>query len=143
MPEPLTADLWRDLLRPFEKEQQKGYFGKSWTWTSGGCFAFASAFQAAFGGEFYGVCRVSPDDCEPELPVDHALVFYEGQLYDHEGVFDVSSLKPNQVLKERGDHYVFWFEDEFFGDEDWAAIHAIMRECAVKVAQASISSPTP
>lgn len=137
----LDATLWRARLAPYEAELQESY-GTRWTWVTGGCFAFAEAFQKAFGGEFYGVCRISEEDGVPDLAVDHALVMLDGVLYDHEGPYDLAAIKSDQVLKHRDDDYVCWFEDDFFDDEGWEGIHAVLSECAAEI-QGETRSGTP
>lgn len=140
MADHIDPALWKDLLRPLEEEQQDGYHGLNWTWTTGGCFAFAEAFQAAFGGEFYGVCRVSEEAGDPDLPVDHALVMLDGVLYDHDGVFDPAGIKANQTIRHRDDDYVCWFEDDFFDDEGMEAIHAVLEQCAASRAVSNVTA---
>jgi hypothetical protein len=107
---------------------------EDWTWTHGGCFAFASAFQAAFGGELFGVCRRQTWNDghgeESDYPVDHALVSYNGKLYDFDGVFDPSTIREDQTIKAKSDPGVSWFEDDFFDDESWKRLHDIMVQCA-------------
>lgn len=120
--------IWTEKLKPFEVELQASH--KHWTWTTGGCFAFASAFQAAFGGEFYGVCRIWEEDGNIDYPVDHALVLLDGVYYDHDGEFEVSKIGFTQVIKHKDDDLVCWFEDEFFDDAGWTSIHEIMVDCA-------------
>lgn len=127
----IGPELWQDRLRPFKIEMQQR--NEAWTWTSGGCFAFASAFQAAFGGEFYGVCRVWEEDGEIDYPVDHALVLLNGVYYDHSGPFDVTKILPAQVIKHREDDLVGWFEDDFFDDRQWKEIHAILQDCSLEM----------
>lgn len=119
--------LWKERLAPYEAEIRQS-FGEDWTWTTGGCFAFAEAFHAAFGGEFYGLCRV--EEGVEDFAVDHALVMLDDVLYDHDGPFDTSKIRTDQVIKHRDEDYVFWFEDDFFHDEGWEAIHIVLRECA-------------
>lgn len=127
---PIDSDLWRDQLRQIEIDQQDGYHGTDWTWTTGGCFAFAEAFQEAFGGEYYGVCRVMDDDGVPDLPVDHALVLLDGVYYDHNGPFDPARIANNQVIRHRDDDYVCWFEDDFLDDEQFDTLKAVLVSCA-------------
>lgn len=42
---------WQKTLSPLLSELQREH-GRSWSWTKGGCFAFADAFRNVFGGEF-------------------------------------------------------------------------------------------
>lgn len=137
----INPDLWKNRLRPLEVEQQQGYYDTDWTWTTGGCFAFAEAFQEAFGGEFYGVCRVSEEDDDPDLPVDHALVLHDGIFYDHDGSFDPLKILDNQVIRHRDDDYVFWFEDDFFDDDQFEVLKAVLRDCAENHVSRTASSP--
>jgi hypothetical protein len=126
----IDPDLWKERLHPFEVEMRR--HNEAWSWTSGGCFAFASAFQAAFGGEFYGVCRIWEEDGEIDFPVDHALVLLDGVYYDHSGAFDVTKLLPSQVVKHRDDDLVCWFEDDFFDERQLQEINAVLLDCSLK-----------
>lgn len=135
--EPIDPVLWKERLRPIELDQQQGYYGTNWTWTTGGCFAFAEAFQEAFGGDFYGICRIGEDDDDPDLPVDHALVMLDGVLYDHDGPYDPTKIMSNQVIRHRDDDYVFWFEDDFLDDEEFALLKEVLRDCAAGMAAES------
>lgn len=123
----IDPEIWKARLAHHVAPMNEGYPFGEWTWTTGGCFAFAEAFHAAFGGEFYGVCRVTDDE---DLPVDHALVKLGSVYYDHDGPFDVSKIAADQVVRHRDDDYVCWFEDDFFDDEGWAEIHAVLADCA-------------
>jgi hypothetical protein len=124
-------DVWKAALAELTTEMSRR---EDWTWTHGGCFAFASAFQAAFGGELFGVCRRQTWNDghgeESDYPVDHALVSYNGKLYDFDGVFDPSAIGEDQVIKAKSDPDVSWFEDDFFDDEGWKRLHEIMARCA-------------
>ena len=58
-----------------------------WNWTSGGCFAFASAFVKVFGGKEFGICVFEEDS--NDYPVHHAIVKYHGKFYDSKGEVDM------------------------------------------------------
>lgn len=137
----IDPSLWISKLHPLELlQQEESGYGEKWTWTAGGCFAFAEAFQAAFGGDFHGVCRVCTDDGFTDYPVDHALVMLDGILYDHDGPYDIGRLQPDQVIRHRDDDYVCWFEDDFFDDDQFEEIHSILRECAAAYAGTAVLS---
>jgi hypothetical protein len=131
----IDPDIWKSRLGHHVDQMRASSGYDTWSWTEGGCFAFASAFQAAFGGELFGVCRVISED---DLPVDHALVELDGVLYDFDGPFDTASIRDDQVIRRHDDDYVCWFEDDFFDDEGWAEIHAVLADCATSLAPASV-----
>lgn len=132
-------DVWQSALAGLTAEMT-GW--EKWSWTTGGCFAFADAFQRAFGGELYGVCRPEQhgpdDDPEVDYPVDHAIVLLGGKFYDYEGEFDPSGIKPNQVIKSKADDFVCWFVDDFFDDRQMRLLRRVMRECAAGGPKAQI-----
>jgi hypothetical protein len=123
---------WQSKLAPLQVKLDRQYEG--WTWTTGGCFAFASAFQSAFGGEFYGVCRPSVENGMTDYPVDHALVKLGDVFYDHDGPYDPESILEGQVIMSRDDDYVCWFEDDFLGDRQWKKVHEVLKGCALEAA---------
>lgn len=113
--------FWVGPLKPLTK-RIKGNWGNRWTWTEGGCFAFAEIFHEVYGGEFWGVC--SDPDGEDDYAVEHAMVKVNGLFYDFTGVVDVEkymkklSKENGRELKLLPRHEAFWFEDEYLDDDD-------------------------
>lgn len=118
---------------------------EGWSWTTGGCFAFAEAFQAAFGGELYGVCtKESWDDGDGEefdYPVGHAIVLFRGKFYDYDGEFDPATIKSHQAVMAKSDDHVSWFVDEFFDDGQMRTLAEIMRQCAMTTRSEVVRDP--
>ena len=128
---PPDPELWQVALAPLTAEM-KDLDG--WSWTRGGCFAFAEAFQKAFGGELYGVCgKETWDDGDGEqfdYPVDHAIVLFGGKFYDYEGEFDPTKILKRHTIRAKCDDHVSWFVDDFFDDRQMRFLRRVMRRCA-------------
>jgi hypothetical protein len=107
-----TVAKWQQELRSLTADLKKSH-GKTWSWTSGGCFAFADAFVKTFGGKKKGVA--SHDVQSGDFPVEHAFVELNGVKYDYSGVFE-PKLKKNQKIVTEEDPEAFWFEDDFLSD---------------------------
>lgn len=126
---------WQNQLVRLAAPIRKRY--ADWTWTKGGCFAFAEAFQKAFGGVLYGVCEYDPDG--KDWPVNHAVVRLHDHFFDFEGPHDEAELlrqykskrKTKNAVLPNNNENVFWFEDDFLNDEQWTKLHEILLACAV------------
>lgn len=122
-----NPEHWKKALEPLTKQLYREYRDREWTWTTGGCFAFAEAFQAAYGGELYGVCSQEGSGDDMDFPVEHAIIKLGGKFYDYNGIFDIGSVKPPYMIKSRDDDYVFWFEDDFLNDKQWKKLFDTMK----------------
>ena len=134
LPGPGEVPAWHAPLSDLTGELTETWAHRHWSWTTGGCFAFSSAFLAAFGGEEYGLCSQDP---EGDFPVEHAVVRLGDAYYDYNGLLDVEAEMDALArrtgraltLKPRGEEGVFWFEDDFMDDEEMERLHATLAEC--------------
>ena len=120
---PMTAELWSD----------------GWSWTEGGCFAFADRMQKAYGGQQWCVARFDPE--EKDWAAEHAVVKIGGVYYEFHGVFDPqtyvamltrkdkkASKGPYQrEMKRKGSPGLFWFEDENLDDTQWKQLLMVLK----------------
>lgn len=97
-------------------------------WSAGGCFAFADTLSAVYKGQRWGVCSL---DEEGEYPVEHAMARIGGVFYDFRGAWSdpLKSIKSKRKLyiKPASDPSVFWFDDEFLDDDDFALLKHVLR----------------
>lgn len=122
---------WTEALAVIEREVQVEF--DDWTWTAGGCFAFAEAFQACFGGVLYGICAY--DEQSGDYPVHHAVIELQGVYYDARGTIDLAavirecetSTGQECELKPKTDDDVFWFDDEYLDDSQMQALSAALQ----------------
>lgn len=132
MPKPFqTTFSYLTVLAPLTAALQ-ALHGPEWSWTSGGCFAFAETYAEFFGAELWGVCR--HDEAAGDFPVDHALVrvqMAQGQeavYIDATGIVDVTKLEIGQQLLTKDDEGVFWFEDDFLDDDHLRQLRDILSQ---------------
>jgi hypothetical protein len=127
-PDPST---WKGPLMRIASQIRRVHRG--WTWTKGGCFAFAEAFHKAFGGELYGVCR--HDLRGKDWPVDHAVVRLGGKFWDFDGSHTARALLKRygirgSAIKSEADEDVHWFTDDFLNDSQWSELQSVMAAAA-------------
>ena len=132
----LDPKIWQQKLAPLTKKMMSEWKDSNWSWTTGGCFAFAEAFQKAFGGQLYGVCRIYTENGETDYPVDHALVKLNGQFYDYNGIYNRKTVKKNQVIKAASEDGVGWFEDDFLDDKQMSFLFKTMKSISIPVNEA-------
>jgi hypothetical protein len=131
---------WVNLLAPLTTELETEWSDHDWTWTAGGCFAFAENLKKAYGGQLWALSRLCDyGDGQKDWGADHAVVFVNGHYYDFNGVFDPVSFKAMLDADDakRGEgpferkmlpkHQAGWFEDEFLDDEQWAGLLRVLR----------------
>lgn len=117
--------FWKKPLSSMTRRLELG------NWDKGGCFAFAEALVKVFGGELWGFCSFQPADKNggDNFPVEHAVAKIGDRFYDYSGMVDVSKIlkrHPRWTLKPQSDPGVFWFEDEFVGDDDWETLLSVL-----------------
>ena len=124
--------FWRTPLREMSQRLELN------EWQQGGCFAFAEALAKVYHGGLWGFCTFHPDDdplensptdYKGDYPVEHAVAKIGASFYDFTGMLDVKHIlrqHPTYRLKSRDDDFVFWFEDEFLDDRDWAKLLAVL-----------------
>lgn len=136
LPEAGEVPAWHAPLRGLTRRTTAAWRDRGWSWTTGGCFAFAEAFKAAFGGDEFGIC--SRDAAEGDYPVEHAVVRVGDDFFDYSGRLDIEAEMAaltartgrEMFLKRRDDDGVFWFEDDFLDDKDMARLHDVLAACA-------------
>lgn len=111
----------RKLKREIFKQDWPG-----WDWDAGGCFAFAENFQKVFGGERFGICMELD---EGDFITQHAMVWYEGYLFDAKGLVNTKKWMKGDIcsIRHKDDENIVWFEDQFFDDRQNSEIEAILR----------------
>lgn len=128
LPQPGETPFWVEALAPISKELVRD----DWTWTRGGCWAFAAALKAAIGGTLCGICEQDEDGF---WATNHALVKKNGRYYDYTGVVDPEKACA-ELARERGTpqrlmctrHNGFEvYDDEFLDDEQWDFLHKVLR----------------
>jgi hypothetical protein len=123
--------FWIKPLTPLTK---KLVDGGDWSWTNGGCFAFAEAFHEVFGGEPWGICSEFEEEGDFDYPVEHAMVKVGNQFFDFNGVVDFEEYAQRLAastgrkirLKAASEAGVFWFEDEYLDDEDMVFLRKVL-----------------
>jgi hypothetical protein len=75
----IRSVLQHNEVKRFVDEIRKKH--PDWSWTQGGCFAFAEALKKAFGAELWVVAQKEDEDWASQ----HAFVRYEGKFYDATG----------------------------------------------------------
>lgn len=119
---PSQVKAWQKVLQPLTKELQRQN-GTSWTWVSGGCFAFAEQFAKVFGGKRRGIAKM--DKSSGDYPVDHAVVELSGVLYDFNGRY-TKPLKKGETVVDKDAEGTYWFEDEFLDDKQMKALKSAL-----------------
>ena len=133
LPGPGEKPWWVPALAKLTRELS----GDGWTWTTGGCFAFAEQLQKAYGGKLWGVARLDPDF--DEWDTEHAVVAINGVYYDFGGVFDpvsyMAKLARNDKKHGNGPYRremrpknkAGWFEDEFLDDRQMRDLLIVLK----------------
>lgn len=130
MASPINAASWQSALSDLTQQLVKANADLvEWSWTNGGCFAFAAAFSKVFGGELFGVCRPETTDGYTDYPVGHAIVKLNGTFYDYNGAFNVASVVTPDVIKAKTDEDVAWFDDYFLDEQQTKKLHHILKRC--------------
>ena len=136
LPAPGQKPWWVSVLAPMTAEL--GTWG-NWSWTTGGCFAFADRLQKAYGGQLWCVARYDPEG--DDWGAEHAVVRIGGVFYDFNGVFDPETYmamlaKANRKkgkdpyhreMKRKGSPGLMWFEDEFLDDKQWKQLLIVLK----------------
>jgi len=141
LPEFGETPTWHNALAGLTKNLTKAWKNQGWTWTAGGCFAFAEVFAETFDGEEYGICSFEPDEQDEvnggDYPVEHAVVKVGDAYYDYKGRLDIvaemaaleASTGRRMFLKAKTDPAVFWFEDDFLDDADFEELRRGLSAC--------------
>lgn len=137
LPEQGEVPAWHGALEELTANLVREWKNQEWTWTSGGCFAFAEVFAGTFGGEEYGICSFEDDEHGGDYPVEHAVVKLGDAFYDYKGRLNIeaemtalSELTGRKMyLKPRSDPKVFWFEDDFLDDDDFDVLRRALAAC--------------
>lgn len=130
LPTPGQTPWWVSVLTPMTKKLNTWLDG-SWSWTAGGCSAFADRLQKAYGGQQWCVARYDPDG--PDWAADHAVVRIGGAFYDFSGVFNpdnyIAALAKQEqtkgktphrrAMKRKGSPGLYWFDDQYLDDTQW------------------------
>lgn len=131
--------FWVKPMAPMTKKLGLGQ------WNEGGCFAFAEVLAKSFGGKLWGICsRQTDEDGATDFPVEHAIVKIAGRFYDYRGLLDVElEMRTMEAkngrklfLKPASNPSVFWFEDEFLDDDDFAKLANILSGKTPKMTEA-------
>src|SRR4051812_15744608 len=95
LPEQGEAPAWLGALADLTEKLVREWKNQDWTWTTGGCFAFAEVFAGTFGGEEYGICSFEADEQDEvhggDYPVEHAVVKVGDAFYDYKGRLDIDA----------------------------------------------------
>jgi len=141
LPDMGEPPAWHDSLADLTRNLTKAWESQQWTWTTGGCFAFAEVFAETYGGEEFGICSFEADEQNEEhggdYPVEHAVVKVGDAFYDYRGRLDIdaemaaytASTGRRMFLKPKTDPAVFWFEDDFLDDDDFEALRRGLASC--------------
>ena len=132
-PTPEQIAAWQEALAPLQ-DKLRAEHGDFWTWTTGGCFAFAEAFQRAFGGELWGDCRY--DTQGKDWPVDHAVVKIGDAFYDHDGLFEPPKGSRTRRMLPESDDRIAWFRDEFLSEADMKLLKKTLSDVRASAAPA-------
>lgn len=137
LPKVGETPFWIRPLRALTKQNNLG------TWNKGGCFAFADTLAEVYHGERWGVCSMDAED--GDFPVEHAMVKIGGVFYDFRGAWTdpLTSIKSKRklFLKPASDPLVFWFEDEFLDDDDFATLEHVLRTGSLASSLTASDSP--
>jgi len=123
LPAPGERPYWVDQLDLMIEQIRLDCSDLDWSWTQGGCYAFADALSKAHNGELWGFCAF--DDFSGDFPVHHAVVKIGGQFFDYSGVLDVQQYAKdleNETgdvieLRSKDDELVYWFTDDCLSDQ--------------------------
>lgn len=127
---PINPSAWQSALSDLTQQLVEANADLvEWSWTNGGCFAFAAAFSKVFGGELYGVCKPETTEGYTDYPVGHALVKLNGVFYDYNGVFDTAAVAAPEVIKAKSDDDVAWFDDYFLDEQQTKKLRQILKSC--------------
>lgn len=134
LPEMGVRPYWADRLDSLAERVREQCEEPDWSWTEGGCFAFAEALATAHKGELWGFCAY--DTHGDDYPVHHAVVKVSDRFYDCTGMIDPAacaaeiSAKVGEVveLRCRDDEQVYWFTDDFLTPAESKELSAALRK---------------